>query len=354
MPETNSSSSHAVVIDRLSNEMSAPGSPYWDLPISEDGCLHVPSSISNFGQRFDIINSVKSKVHYAMGQALSQDYQTVFNCLDKIKVLKEVLIEVSGAKDVIFDAFPEYFNKLKKIHDQKDWEELVYYYDYDCIFGLPTIDHDSKDKYPEIFNSKETLRQFLFNPKSMVFIGGDCEKETREDYYKVLEGSGLILPNENPKAILQIMFPEPIGRIDFELDRYPLESTTTEVNKILGLLYYDIQEKRFVQDFEWDTFNANRYAKYVDDIPIDAKYLPKLKEHFGKSFLLVDGYTWITTKLNDDLLKLYLNNINRNSGDDTEYFNSLIQLLEENKGSWYCLKSKIISEEFGEISGQDE
>ena len=124
--ETNSSSTHSVVI--------AKGGKYdlTQLPaLDENGNLEITSG--EFGWEIETHTSVYEKITYAATFAKNYGSQ--------IEMLTRVLKEYTGAKEV-------------KYIKQDD------YYD----FGY--IDHQSVDEAASIFDSKESLVNFLFNPAS--------------------------------------------------------------------------------------------------------------------------------------------------------------------------------------------
>lgn len=137
--ETNSSSTHSISISHDTKTLVS-------LPLKE-GKVHV--GFGEFGWEQETYNSTESKLAYAATFAFSfkPDHKYGGGDLglhDKYKeMLETVLKRQTGAKEIIYDA----------------GEESEFYpYGY--------IDHQSMDTAEEMYESLDTLRNFIFNPDS--------------------------------------------------------------------------------------------------------------------------------------------------------------------------------------------
>lgn len=132
--ETNSSSTHSISIsnggkDKLSDSLTV-----------EDGvCKIYPGE---FGWGVEVYKDAAMKASYCLTY-VKQDHD---GCEE---MLKDVIREFTGAKQVKF------------IGSSSEYYEWGY------------IDHQSYDVGDEIFLSKDNLRNFIFNPKSILVIDND-------------------------------------------------------------------------------------------------------------------------------------------------------------------------------------
>jgi hypothetical protein len=140
--ETNSSSTHSVSIAYGSD------AELTDLPrLNKDGTINIESG--EFGWEIETYNNVWNKLSYAATYALNFNYQwekeesNKFDYNNKyLLLLTNVIKEYTGATEVIYD---ENTNEFPK-------------------HGY--IDHQSIDEAASIFESKDSLKNFLFNPSS--------------------------------------------------------------------------------------------------------------------------------------------------------------------------------------------
>ncbi len=135
--ETNSSSSHSISIANDSNGILE------TLPVVE-GIVTLTGGC--FGWDFEKFNDAQTKADYAAVFAIGDD---------KLQnMLTDVLREHTGAKKIVYDL-------------TRDWKNDNYSY----------IDHQSDrsegGKAFEVFESPEKLKNWIFNPKSWLFIGND-------------------------------------------------------------------------------------------------------------------------------------------------------------------------------------
>ena len=137
--ETNSSSTHSISISSNTNTLDT-------LPVDEEGKLHV--EFGEFGWEEETYRDAGNKLMYAATWVFGHEPDTEYgtgNIKEFIKyktMLEEVLKEQTGAKEIIY----------KK--EKGRWSPTGY------------IDHQSSDVCEEAFESKEKLRNFIFNPTS--------------------------------------------------------------------------------------------------------------------------------------------------------------------------------------------
>lgn len=197
MPETNSSSSHSVVINTREFDPCLPGDTYWNLDIDESGYIHVQGD-RTFGWEWEKHNDVFSKLQYVAAIFCRNETYPQ----KKLAKLGQIVKEFTGAKGVIFDWAASY----KQPRSEDPWERPA---------GEPEIDHNSSDIFPEIIESEESIKNFIFNKKSWLFLGNDNSSAER-GYYDVDENT-----SQEPMAVLWADLGGSIGRIEFLVDTYP-------------------------------------------------------------------------------------------------------------------------------------
>lgn len=124
--ETNSSSTHSVSVSKDTDGI-------YDTLFPENGILTIDGM--DFGWEWQTYNDAATKAAYV---AVYLNY----NALQK-DTLEKVLKEHTGAKEVVFNI--------------KDFY----------------IDHQSVNEAGYLFLSEETLKEFIFNPKSYLMLGND-------------------------------------------------------------------------------------------------------------------------------------------------------------------------------------
>lgn len=159
--ETNSSSSHSISLS--------------DPSISNDGMMDTISLDKNgdivlsggeFGWQWEKFSDALTKANYcAVYVSLYRD--------DLINQLIDVIKDQTGANNVILDISDDYNNT--------NWSY---------------IDHDSLDVVAAVFGSNDVLRRFIFNKKSILYLGND--NETAPDMFyepKVKYTHKVIIPD---------------------------------------------------------------------------------------------------------------------------------------------------------------
>jgi hypothetical protein len=161
--ETNSSSTHSISIAASSDGV------YETLPVNDDGVVVLHGG--EFGWEWKQYRDAETKANYCAIDAHSRycertHYENPDRPNDsdeviaaRVQMLKEVIMEVTGAKGVVFDFSTEY--------NRDNWSY---------------IDHQSYGTSFDAFESKEALKEFIFNPKSVLRTGNDND-ETPDGWY---------------------------------------------------------------------------------------------------------------------------------------------------------------------------
>jgi hypothetical protein len=134
--ETNSSSTHSITISEgvLNDEMLDTIIP------NEDGVITLTGG--EFGWEVEEYNDALTKANYC---AIDNAYDE-----EKMEMLNQVIEEQTGARLVV--------------------------HEFDDNWGSPNwsyIDHQSRGTSDEAFESKEVLRQFIFNKNSILYTDND-------------------------------------------------------------------------------------------------------------------------------------------------------------------------------------
>ena len=142
--ETNSSSSHSISISRLTDGI------YDTIPPDKNGIIKL--SGGQYGWEWETYSLSIDKANYAATFAKDSKEQ--------LNILAEVIKDHTGARKVKYDFGTD---------------------DY-CAY----IDHQSAatETSAEFFNSKKSLKDFLFNPKSYVRTGNDNSEDPLSDWEK--------------------------------------------------------------------------------------------------------------------------------------------------------------------------
>lgn len=200
LPETNSSSSHSLVIGYNNSYLKTRLDVLRELEpyLNDNGVLTVNSS--EFGWEVGKFNSVYEKLQYLA--AISYSYYGCGwdeeNKYDKLK-LQKLLTKV---------------------------EKIVK--DYTGIVGVKfetegsSVDHQSVDLYTDIVESSRSIKNFLFSSQSWVFLGNDNSGETPGE---------MEMGEEIHYGLLTIHIPGKIGDIECPLiepfdNRYNKESNS--------------------------------------------------------------------------------------------------------------------------------
>ena len=237
LPETNSSSSHSIIINKLSKNSDV---DYLSLLPNKDGIIEIPKPTSiDFGNvGFSPINSPLAKLQLVVSLAA-----TNANSLTELgKILgwlKVLLCNFTGAKDVRFLG-------LSDLHGFRveDLEDSNYFWEYiECCFSL--VDHQSRSDLQDcIFENKEIILDFIFNKDSWLFLSSDSCNNDSLISEKLSKDYNLV------EATAHIDFGYNIGRVDFPLYNYPkLDCISIDIiygrNHLLSNLIFDFKNKEF-------------------------------------------------------------------------------------------------------------
>lgn len=205
IPETNSSSTHSISINTLSNNYSDVD----DLtPLIKDDILYIPNCF-DFDSSFIRYNDTITKIQYI--GSLSE-----VKTNPKIrKKIKGVIKNFIGVKDVIFQWEEDYLNDIqeylssKKINGNASTNiediDINTYGPYNSFDGGETIAE-------EILENPSTIKNFIFNKDSWLFIGNDESKVPDEYFYSPFKKE-----KEDFYAIATIEFGGDIGNFDIEI-----------------------------------------------------------------------------------------------------------------------------------------
>ena len=140
--ESNSSSTHSFSISNKPEGMLE------TLPVLEDGSITLTGG--SFGWSWEKFTDAQTKANYASVYAFDASENGKFSDPTLMGMLTQVIQDHTGAKIVHYD------------------------------MGDSSIDHQSaysENGVPSFFADKDTLKNWIFNPKSILFTGNDNEKE---------------------------------------------------------------------------------------------------------------------------------------------------------------------------------
>ena len=328
-PETNSSSSHSVSIS-LSGKYYKPEE--WNIEIQDDGTIFIPDSTDDFGWEFRKYNDVLTKIQY-----ISSIYYVKENP-KKLKILKDVIKSFTGAKKVIFE-FEKNFEKEYRYRLEEKNEKMR---SKDIVDFGSEIDHGSNSIFSQILESKNKIKDFIFNPSSWLFLGND-NSNAPDKFFLTPESH----KKKESDAIISIDFGGIIGRIDFELNQFPtnknLIKTLYEVDQ-LGIL-----DSIFIDKNTGELIDIRKITDPKKLMTLDCLRLFKFSRVYNNIGKIKESiYIAYTSKEFDELFfKREKTKDNKERGYE-ETFIELINTLESPK--YYKLfPVKLITKEFGEL-----
>lgn len=236
LPETNSSSSHSIVIDTSDINYTSPtgGEGFWNLSLDNEGYIHIPRpelskdfmALDKFNKgEGSVFNDVLSKVQYAAGLILTTTHIYTYSdstMKSKLAMLRDVIVDFTGCKDVIFDWIPEVYNEIVDLINNGTPDgppPLIRYFYDDLVLSFSSwIRTDNNEELTEeVLESEETLKNFLFNINSYV-LTGDVGLEERKEF--------MTRNSDKPKGVISIHIPDGIGRIDLLFNNHydPLDN----------------------------------------------------------------------------------------------------------------------------------
>lgn len=220
LPETNSSSSHSIVINSRKIDYS--------LPTPLNGKIHLNLSgydeYSCLGRQWQRTRNTIGKLTYIISAFCTNgsgggDYGGLNS--KKLMVLSSIVEDVTG--------YP------------LDIEEILAHKD-----KIPSIDHQEVGN--ELFtNNKDILKNFIFNKNSVLLLGSD-EGGDPDNYFKLGDESDYSIAS----AVYSIDFKGDVGEIDFVIKDYPIQNKTVlemitgdSINlNLLQSIGYDITAKK--------------------------------------------------------------------------------------------------------------
>lgn len=182
MPETNSSSSHCLTIFKGTGIDDS----LREILKEEDGkrILVIPGE-GEFGRGDEDYNDTKSKLQYATYQILDPEFS------DRKAMFEKVVKDFLGVDEIVYNWYDEWeVDKWMEQNPHSTFSEcpLVYNESGARLDSENTVDHESVDLIEEqIFETEDTLRDFLFSPNSWLFCGECNVTEPKEKFPKLAE-----------------------------------------------------------------------------------------------------------------------------------------------------------------------
>ena len=228
LPETNSSSSHSVVISM--DPSGILGKDEWDLNIDENGILHVPI-FNSFGRDFFCTNSVLGKLEYLSCAYIRAYYKDRAHFGKQVHKFTSAIKGILGIRGVVFEEAAKFYRDLR---DGTIDEDETDYYEF------PSIDHQSQDIIPEMIESEETIKNFLLNRNSWLYGGSD---EVTEILY-------------SPIACISSELGGDIGRVDVEV--------TADFRELRRELEFFGDFEKNSETGEWQVISENKFFDFPD------------------------------------------------------------------------------------------
>ena len=289
LAETNSSSSHSVIINSIDRKFDLKS-----LLPDENNIVRIPYLRVDFGNtNFQAFNNPVIKIQLVLS-ILGQFSEDLIDFGKKIFRLKRILCDFSGANDFIFEGLE---HLVKNYNDtRKEGYEDSFYEVLDCTLSL--VDHQSSRGLKiNIFENKESVLNFIFNEDSWLFLSSDCcDNETL--ILNVLRKHYSLDSDIKNYATVELGYN--IGNVDFPLTHYPLFSTIGDDIKngrdylLSYLAVFDPKTQSYVIDSNSEDDNLLRYgSSYFFDRGVD-----------DFKIIFIKGDYWIFLKNSDFLKKL--------------------------------------------------
>lgn len=319
LPETNSSSSHSVVI------CVDPSSLTDTLPMDSEGVIHVPERYNSFGWEYEKYNDPMTKLQYVCG--IIWKYKSNRK---KVKLLKEIVLGYTGAKNLVFD-----WEEDKTGNFIEEDEEVE---DYFWNSGAPEIDHNSSDIFPEIMESAKSIKNFIFNSRSWLYLGND-NSNAPEGFYEE--------ETDDPEIIVSVNYGGDIGRVDFEYNELvgcDIEDKLKREDLITDIIY-NTKQKKFEKFYgtDWGDIMAKKSDQLTfKPISLNDKKLYWISEELERTIIekTVEG--------NED--KKMKSSLSYSVSDlEVEIFKNLIKDTQKWGSHWICLPYTVTTKEFGKV-----
>ena len=246
-PETNSSSSHSFILSIKSfdpkTDLSGPAQTLIPIETPDGKKVITLDGKKDFYEESKRTNSSKSKAIYLIAAARGMFSDKTAK--KKIDVIKDVIKETLSVDEVL-------------VKNAKDW----------------TIDHQSRTTMETILKSDTNgIKEFIFNPRSWLFLLWDSEDETNNPIFDVLPGlliyeAGLDLPIlvekflEKPE-IQHLDYYNPFRNYPSSEDVFDAISHILIENNIIG--YSKSQDAMILREEDISSFYARRYFGIYSD-----------------------------------------------------------------------------------------
>lgn len=276
IPETNSSSSHSVIITELKNNIDD-----FSTFINSEGIMVVPSfdwAVNDFGNSsYKEIRDFYQKLTLVV--SLFATNHSLTELLRFLEYLKRIICSFTGVRDVKFeviDKLAETFDRIRLDASASDSEydslDDISYFTIEGTIGL--VDHQSVSELSLcILEDKESIKNFLFNPDSWLFLGSDSCDMSELIRESLVENYPTIT---REKIIIKVHFGHNLGRIDFPTDEGLYLSNLEEVleksrHGLLRRIAFNVTEQKYI-------IRTNEYYNFSyqdsDDIEFSILLVP--------------------------------------------------------------------------------
>lgn len=326
-PETNSSSSHSVSIS-LSGKYYKPEE--WNIEIQDDGTIFIPDSTDDFGWEFKKYNDVLTKIQYVSSIFYVKENPK------KLKILKDVIKSFTGAKRVIFEFeknFEEEYRACLKKNEKMCSKDIA-------DFGSG-IDHGSNTVFPQILESKNTIKDFIFNPSSWLFLGND-NSSTPDKFFLTPESQ-----EKESDAIVSIDFGGIIGRVDFELNQFPPKKNL--IKTLYKIDQFGILDSIFIDRNTGEIIDIRKITNPRQFMTLDCLRLFKFSKVYNNIGKIKESiYVAYTSKEFDEL---FFSKERKKDDKENDYEKTFIELINtlESPKYYKLFPVKLITKEFGEL-----
>ena len=355
LPETNSSSSHSVIISELKNNKN-------DLKI-ENGTINIPDpSQFDFGRTsFQAYNDSLSKIVFTI--AIYNSTHELEQVLKFLNNLRYIICSYTGATDVVFESINK-FNEVSKTFsdtedDIEDTEEDFYDRIWEiCEIAFGTVDHESRDLVDEIFDDKDSLKNFIFSEDSWLFLGDDgvdmdsSISKTLRNYYR--------LEQEDDNYATVDLSKFGIGKVDIELPNLFVGDNSNFIKNllykkegILSKISFDNENKTLVignaYRYSPGYPEKNRLVIYTVPVGVDRtlRNVETIVSHEGKL------YIYMINELFYNSASEYLIQYNPLDLDFIKLGKLFLEIIEkynlEEEKDWIRLELEINTKEFGKL-----
>ncbi len=279
--ETNSSSSHSITISNISDD------GLMDLSLIPDENGNIVLNGGEFGWQWERFNDALTKANYCAVDGRNNE------------LLREVICEQTGAKDVIFN------------FTTTDYTSNNHSY----------IDHDSEGVSYEAVSSKENLRQFIFNKTSWLFLGNNNESspvgfyDTSGELYRV-----------------KITFPDEVKEFEIDdpyysfLDNGLISWEDRPENVSINLEEGTVSFKQPSRNFKFD-FDGRTVKIHLSEFPVYVNSCKDLYRAIDSCFPEWHE-EWERQERPDFVKEFTINLVRKNYRDNTKEFKTVRAIAE--------------------------